>query len=1008
LPDLVASGQVSIPNKDYEFQSPEGEKYKVGAKGFLDAVKMGWTYRDQGIIKDEELEKKYGDSTVKALFQSGARGLTLGLSDPILKATGLADEEELAAIKKYNPTASTLGEIAGTVAPALLSGGSGLAGRALLGRQLAKGVGQEAAEQVVAKAGTGLINKLASYTPASLLESGAELVGQAVTKRAAQNIKSEIAKRALEMGAAGLVEGGVLGVGQTISEAALGDHEFNAESLLSNVGTGALLGAGTGGLVGGAIEGLNTLASKATRGADKQAKRAIVNQIENPALRDKFNEAIDNGEAQDIALAAMKDPEMMALKEQFPDLPVSRGMESAFRPVKQAENYLYDAPSAAGEEIRKTAKQVEEYTQNKVDEIWTGARQASPEETGDLIKSTFITKIQEPWSVGSTFYGELMDSPLGNAPVKQARRTELANVIKKSDAYRVGKEGSEIKRVLGVVEDQSVMLDQHLDELQQLGLNKRQAKEIINEGGISAKMNKEINNSGINIRELNNTLSRQAKDLPTTNLTLKQIQELKSDIGAAIRTSKGSEKKLLINAYEQLGGMMDSVITESVAGKKNGQKIIDGLKAANADYRRAYAAKDQVAEFLGIKGKDLETVIENLNKASAVDLADKFINLKKSDKAAAALSEFPEIGKLAIAFKQNELINKNITKNGINFGGIRTTLEKMPKEQRALYFGSDPIKEKQFMDILSYWEKRPQTLNPSGTDIRNEVRNLLSPKHILQNWVFSSVYQGDKSAAGKIINDIASRALPVLGSVEKSANKTKDRISSSVNGFLNKASAGVTVSALNQMSDKDMEKARKNYEQVQQNPEEMIENFSRKNQALFDAAPETANALQQRVVAGVQFLQSKVPHRDQEYIGEKIEPSRSELIKFGNYVEAIERPQVVFEQMKQGYVNPDSIEALRTVYPKMYASIQAEFNAKMPKSLTRAQKIQLQPLLGMKVTPAMDYNNLMILQGKTPGAAQANAQTQSEMGNQVPVTGAKNLSSSSRTQSGLDKSINRT
>jgi len=35
LPNLVESGKVSLPNKEFEFLSPEGEKYTVPAKAFL-------------------------------------------------------------------------------------------------------------------------------------------------------------------------------------------------------------------------------------------------------------------------------------------------------------------------------------------------------------------------------------------------------------------------------------------------------------------------------------------------------------------------------------------------------------------------------------------------------------------------------------------------------------------------------------------------------------------------------------------------------------------------------------------------------------------------------------------------------------------------------------------------------------------------------------------------------------------------------------------------------------
>ena len=79
------------------------------------------------------------------------RGATLGASDFALKQTGLLTEQELQDLQAANPTISIVGEIAGTVAPTLLSGGAGLAGRAAVSKLMAQGMAKEAAEAAVAK-----------------------------------------------------------------------------------------------------------------------------------------------------------------------------------------------------------------------------------------------------------------------------------------------------------------------------------------------------------------------------------------------------------------------------------------------------------------------------------------------------------------------------------------------------------------------------------------------------------------------------------------------------------------------------------------------------------------------------------------------------------------------------------------------------------------------------------------------------------------------------------------
>lgn len=904
LPDLVLSGKVQIPKKDYEFTSPEGEKYSIPAQGFADAVKMGWKYRDQNILKQEELEKKYGDQTTKALLYGGARGLTLGLSDVALEKTGLVSEEELREVQQRNPEASLIGDVAGTAGPALLSGG------------------------------TGLVGRVASKLPSAILAETAERVG----KRAAQNIVSTVGKQAATFATAGAVEGAAVGFGQTISEAELGNAEFNAESLLANVGTGALLGAGIGGALGGSME----YVQKATRGANRKILSRAAGQIEDPKLKAGIEAKIADDVAMEEGLLALKDPEMQRLKAEYPDAPISKGMESAYRPVKMAENYLFDAPSIAGEEIRNTAKELTEYVERNVDEIWSGAKTASAEQTGDLIRQTFITKINEPWQSGKAFYDEFMGE-LGGLPVNDKFRKQLATKIRKSDAFRIGAEGADIKRVLGLAED----------------------------------------------------------GMP---LTLRQLKELQSDIGASVRVAKGSEQKLLIESYDKLREMMDSVVKDSITGKKGADKIIKSLDAANADYVRAYQAKDEIADLFGIKGKNFDEVLEKLEGMSAIDLDKKFVNLKKSDKAYEVLSKYPEIGKLVISSRQNALLSKHILKDDVvNYAGIKKDLAKLSKEERLLYFGGDKAQEKKLIDMLTLYEKRPKTLNPSGTDIRNELRNFLSPKEIFKNWAFSTIYRGSDSELAKYVTKV----VPTLGAVEQSANKTKNKISASVGRFFKAVRPGVAAGSLEGLSDKKLDKAMKSYEDVQQNPEKMIDDFTKNNKDLSMSAPNTYSALQASLIAGVQFLQSKTPKPDQEYMIQNRTPSRSELMKFNDYVEAVETPAIVFDQLSQGYVNPNTIEALKVVYPQILQGIVAEVNAKKPKNISRTQAGELHKLLGVKTTPAWDFDKMMILQNRTPESKQAQIQANAEISGKVPLGGAKEIDAAGRNMTGFQRSMNR-
>ncbi len=961
LPEMVSSGDIQIPNQDYEFESPEGEKYSVGAKGFLQAVNQGWKYRDQSVKREEEMESKYGSQTAKALLYGGARGLTLGLSDVALTKTGLETEEALSEIKARNEAASIGSEIVTTIAPIVLSGGTGL---------LAKG---------------------ASKTLPALLETAAAKAG----KRAAENVTSQVAKKALTLGVEGAIEGGVVGLGQAISEAALGDAEFNAESVLTKVGTGALFGGGLGGAIGvGQYAG-----SKAFGAGKKAIQRKLVNQIDgDAAFKKTVLEQLDNADAMDDGLLALKDPEIQRIKEQYPGAPITKGMESALKPIKNVEDYLYDAPTLQGESIRESAKNLSDYVEKNVNEIFSGAREASKEEAGDLIRQTFFTNINEPRQKGAAFYNDMMGE-FGGVPVSQRHRTELSNIIKNSDAYRIGSEGSDIKRVLGIVDDRSAMLAKHSEDLELLGLNKRQINELRKDGGVSAKLNKELNDQGVNLKEFNNVIARQATDLPKTNLTLRQIKNLQQDIQASAKVAKGAERQLLNEASDKLRGMQDSIIRDAVGGKgKAADAIVKGLDAANKDYVQAYKAKEEIAELFGVKGKDFDSVLEKLESMSAIDLEKKFLNIKKSDKASAVLEKYPEIGKLVLANRQSQLLKKHMVQGGseVNYTGLKKDLLKMPDEERAIFFGGDKTQEKKMIDMLTLFERRPKTLNPSGTDIRKELREMLSPKSQVQNWMLGEVYKGNDSFFGKMVNKV----MPNLSGIEQAANSTKNKVSKSISDFIKATKPAIAAGTVEGLSEKELKRASKMYEEVQTNPQKIIDDFNKNNASLMEAAPETYQLAQNKLIAGIQFLQSKSPQPDQEYMYENREPSRSEVMAFSDYVEAVEDPNVIFKQISSGYINPRTVEALKVVYPKIYQSLVSEFIARKPKILSRTQMTEAQKLLGTRVMPAMDPDKFAILQRMTPESQAAGKAVEQQLAPKVSSTQAGKMKPAQRERAG--------
>lgn len=177
------------------------------------------------------------DKPIQAALAGAARGATFGLSDVVASAVSPSLKEYLANLRQYNPSSSFGGEVAGVVAPSLLSGGAGL-------------LGEGAAAVAAPVRGVSAAGKFAENM--ALRSLGEETAKNVLAKAAAKGLGSA-------------VEGAFYGAGQVVSEGALGDPKIAAEHALGTIGLSALLS-------GGLTAGLN-VAGSAIKKAASEAKR---------------------------------------------------------------------------------------------------------------------------------------------------------------------------------------------------------------------------------------------------------------------------------------------------------------------------------------------------------------------------------------------------------------------------------------------------------------------------------------------------------------------------------------------------------------------------------------------------------------------------------------------------------------------------------------------------------------------------------------------------------------
>ena len=220
-------------------------------------------------VHEHELEKKFGGALghVAAAGEGAARGLTLGLSDPLAVGVGrlIGGEEtaekvrtHLKEVKEAHPLLSTGAEIAGSVAPILATGGEGAA---VEGANLAR-AGAEGAEEasVIARLAEGAKGLGAIPAGVDTLGHAAEHVVSHMLGATAETALGRAAQQAAKTAVHSLVVGSLFGAGETISESTLENQPLTAEKLLTNVGHAALMA----GVLGGGIGAASSLVGEAT------------------------------------------------------------------------------------------------------------------------------------------------------------------------------------------------------------------------------------------------------------------------------------------------------------------------------------------------------------------------------------------------------------------------------------------------------------------------------------------------------------------------------------------------------------------------------------------------------------------------------------------------------------------------------------------------------------------------------------------------------------------------
>lgn len=917
LDGAVRSGMFRLPaGQTLRMYDAEGNAYDADNRTNFSAL-QDFRLETNFVRQNRERLEVAAEQPLLAAGAAAARGATFGLSDVAAEALGLA--EKFKALKEANPVASTIGEVGGTIASAIALPGGGLVGGAARAGQ----AGASVAERVIA----GAITKGAA-------EAGATTLAKDIAKRAAA--------KTLTAGTAGFVEGSLYGLGQTISEAALGDPSEAAEHLVSNIGfSGLINGAfmGAGGAFGAIATrkippGMTKAEFEATQasvrgiqGAMDQAENEVKQAIaDKPGLASKIGDlyltALDkitplSDETKAILKPAFTDPaEGKALVDFMNNAPealqfVSEHMEKMVRSTEQAGKFL--AVQGRRESIARMPTQ---YATN----VKAGAELAK-----QVIKDLDSTiKVVRKDKLGSTLVNQLED-------------------------VKAKFEGSVFTR--GAVEAE---------------------EEVV--GALGEKIKRKVTKETVapafadNIELMN-----------TINSTWRELFELKKPYAEMIDPSPKLKlaSKTLDNLYEKVVGASrnESVFSPTVAAEnKEISQIIAKQMGSYKELQQKFFTKRY------INGQS--TRVFDPDKFTRFIKSDESKRILQNDIFEAFMTSSAETMKAAEKFNIQQALFQEAG------GVIDDTITSIAEMKRL----------KTAMSALSALESHTgKSLQKTvlfglfGGPVAGAVGFALDNPYQMLRYINKAQQQiiDSKSIVNRTLEKFTNMPAATVGGIAEMGEPVSK---AGLKGLsVPKALRLGAIQAIDPDSDEPV-----TLEEMLANPTEAtVERMMYRHGKLNEVLPNVSGQLGAQAFNAIEFLKSKMPKDPNSQF--QVLPAQavftippSERSKFERYVEVVNDPLVALKKMTDGTLTAEHVEALQVVYPKMYAEAQRTVMEMLgeKKNLTFKQKVQLGLFMQAPTMPAYDPTVFASIQTQYALAEQE------EQGMKVPQTLGQNLQTS--------------
>lgn len=925
LQPALLSGQFKLPSgATIRALDASGNKYDVDNQA--DFKSLNSLRFETNVEREERVGlEKAADQPVAAFVEGALRSATFGGYDAAAAAIGYADE--VRRRKQANPVAAPFGEAAGIAASVFAMPGGGLVGQA--GR-----AGEAVAMAAERRIAANVLEKAA--------EKGATSLGMDIAKRSAQ--------AAITKGAGGFAEGAFYGLGETISEASLGDPGEAAAHLISNVGMASVLN----GTLMGTFGAFGSIAKRPFAGMSKSETAEISGQMGSvkKTLTDvaaAFTEQSPQGDPsvlQNIMLNIVKVSD------------AARGLKPEVRETLQE---LIKSPARL--------KQVMDFSDNLPEAVMVSAntiRQAR--ETGDAMSK---------WMATAGRSKVIREMPTQYAANKEIGEQVARGVLDTIDSAlnRMSKERSlydgtlarELKEIRKQFEGKFFRTSVEAGEETIIGgMGERIARKVTKEKLIP-------------VFESNADLMEGTLD------TWRAIFDLKKQYSDKLFMAMNRKAK---RSNQLIDGLYSKISDLNFNEAAFGPEVVSMNKELNKG----------VAQYMGNQKE-----FNKLFGEARYDTGKKVIDVSQD-----------KLSRYLKSARPDQVLKDDVFKRfAENFTQIVNTAKKFGFDEDLIVNGGASLDNMvssvaQLEDMKSALFAIQSMESQTGKSLG---RMILGAS--IGGVLGGPILGGVGSAVGYMV-DNPYQTLRFLNRAQQMVIESKSSMQKALQKFANVSPKGdmelgepaltegssiirkvfevpkvIRLGAVEAFDDEDIEKP-VTLEQVLSSPtDQTVARVMEKHAELNTVMPAIQANMGAQVVAAIDFLKSKAPTSPTAHYN--IFPTQTQYVipdstrqKFERYVDAINNPTGVLKLLADGKLTLEHVEALRAVYPNLYAESQRaviEMLGQKP-NLTYRQKVQLGLFMQAPTMPAYDPTIFASIQSQY---AIANAQEQQQkQGMKVP------------------------